>query len=276
MFSKSLLTMDPGYYIPNACVVKKAAERVDKYIQTQLRDSSTQTEAGYVFQDIVDTNTTAMTTTTTTTTLGNHVKSAAIYSSESQPSSSFGSPKLTRRVSFADDLYRETVAKIGPADKIMGPVPYTQNSGPMATYGLKLAAPASNADEEGETDKTNLFTINCARTQGHSELYEKLDITVEMGNDKLSFKPPKKATCAQLHSKIRQKLGISDSQKLNLALLSWVPVPNDTRGLWQCGIRHFPAVIAALPCEAAAGDQLVVKFVKRGNNVNGDRPYHSS
>lgn len=148
---------------------------------------------------------------------------------------------------------------------------------PVKTYG---DSQVQTEPQEVKEQSALLATSNDSLTRSHDhEKGGKLKIVVQNGDQAFELNPPMKGTGLALYKNVRNRLGMQPSEPLNLVFMNHTVINEDSKPLWNYGIRYYPAVITCLPERLQQGDRLNLSYLGKGDNVNGNyialpkRPY---
>lgn len=128
----------------------------------------------------------------------------------------------------------------------------------------------SEMEQELEVFRSpEILTSNNIHTIGH-EPQRTIPLTIEHGTGVIRVNARRELTGRELYTNVRRKLGLQPGEQMNVVMFEHRVIPEDDRSVWQSQLRHRPNHLVILPEVIETGDQVILKFMSKGNNVNSD------
>lgn len=156
--------------------------------------------------------------------------------------------------------------KLGPIT-VRRPVKFTVTTHRVESSSVKLF---NTPPKELSPISTEIqLTSNNMSTQGQTP-GEFIKVLIEHANQTKSILVSKSTSSRELRQKIRQELNIPQNQELNVLYTQHRAIVDDDKSLWSLGMRFIPNHIAIIPDTITKGDQVKLRYISKGSNVNGN------
>lgn len=142
---------------------------------------------------------------------------------------------------------------------------------PVETVQAKESNPANLTQVKVKkvVEPDNIYITTNPINHVGNEPKDQLVVNVELNGKRKTFKLDKRTTSTELRKLIKQAMNLEESDELNLLFVTHRAIIDDDKTLWSLGMRNIPNYTTVIPENISIGDQTKLKFISKGNNVNG-------